>query len=419
MAMNVVEKTLARSAGREEVTAGEIIDANVDVAMIHDLTGPHTIESFHKIGAAKVWNPDKIVVIFDHMVPASTTTAAELHQMVRKFVKEQGIKNFHDVGQGGICHQVMPERGYVRPGEVIIGADSHSCTYGALGAFSTGVGATDMAAVFTTGKIWLKVPRVIKVHVTGEFRERVAAKDLVLHLIGRIGIGGANYKGIEWAGPAIRQLPIDGRLTLCNMAVEAGGKCGIVEADEKTEAYVKARTRVPFKAVKSDADADYDRVIEVDASELEPQVACPSSVDNVKPVSEVQGVSIDQAFIGSCTNGRIEDFRLAASLLKGRKVHPRVRLIITPASQLVYNEALKEGLVQTLMESGAVVTNSSCGACIGGHLGVLGPGDVCISSSSRNFIGRMGSKEAKVYLGSPITVAAAAVAGQIVDPRKI
>ena len=415
--MNIIEKILARASGRGEVSPGEIVEASIDVAMIHDLTGPLTIESFRKIGAKKVWNSQRIVVILDHIVPASSVKAAELNKVVRKFAKEQKIDNFYDIGQGGVCHQVMPEKGHVRPGELIVGADSHTCTYGAFGAFATGIGSTEMAAVFATGTLWFKVPEVIKVNGTGRFQSFVTPKDLILNIISRIKADGAIYNGIEFAGPTIRDMGVDGRMVLCNMAMEMGAKTGIIEPDETTLNYVKSRTKEPFKPVKSDLEGTYKKVLDMDVTDLEPQVSCPHSVDNVKPVSEVDKVEIDQAFIGSCTNGRLEDLRLAAKLLKGRKVREGVRLLVTPSSQEVYAEALQEGLIKTFLEAGAIVCNPTCGPCLGGHLGLLAPGETCISSSNRNFVGRMGSPKAHVYLASPATVAASAVTGKITDPR--
>jgi 3-isopropylmalate/(R)-2-methylmalate dehydratase large subunit len=312
---------------------------------------------------------------------------------------------------------VMPEKGHVRPGELIVGADSHTCTYGAFGAFATGIGSTEMAAVFVTGNLWFKVPEVIKLNVTGRFQNFVTPKDLILNIIGQIKADGAIYNGIEFAGPTIGNMSVDGRMVLCNMAVEMGAKTGIIESDETTLNYVKSRTEEPFKPVKSDSDTAYKGVLDTDVTDLEPQVSCPHSVDNVKLISEVNKVEIDQAFIGSCTNGRLEDLRLAAKLLEGRKASKRVRLLVVPASQEVYLEALQEGLIQTFLEAGAIMCNPTCGPCLGGHLGLLAPGETCISSSNRNFLGRMGSQKAYVYLASPATVAASALTGKITDPR--
>jgi 3-isopropylmalate/(R)-2-methylmalate dehydratase large subunit len=417
--MNIIEKILADASGKREVSPGEIVEASIDVAMIHDLTGPLAIKSFRNIGAKKVWDNQRIVVILDHLVPASSVISANLHKIVRNFVEEQNIENFYDVGRGGVCHQVMPEKGHVRPGEVIVGADSHTCTYGAFGAFATGIGSTEMAAVFATGKLWFRVPEVIKVNVTGKFQNLVTAKDLTLNVVGKIGADGAIYKGLEFGGSTIRDMSVDGRMVLCNMAVEMGAKAGIIEPDEKTLDYVKGRTDKTIKPVKSDPESVYEKVLDVDVSALEPQVAVPHSVDNVKPVSEVENVEVDQAFIGSCTNGRLEDLRSAARVLKGKKIARGVRLIVIPASQEIYLNALNEGLIKTFMEAGATIGNPNCGPCLGGHMGLMAEDEVCISSSNRNFVGRMGSTKSYVYLASPATVAASAVTGKITDPRRL
>ena len=417
--MNIIEKILARASEKQQVYPGEIVEANIDVAMTHDLTGPLAIKSFREIGAKKVWDNKKVIIILDHLVPASSVISAGLHKIVRNFAEEQNIKNFYDVGRGGVCHQVMPERGYVRPGEVIVGSDSHTCTYGAFGAFGTGIGSTELAAVFATGKLWFRVPEVIKVDVNGKFQNLVTAKDLTLNIVGKIGADGAIYNGLEFGGSTIREMSIDGRMVLANMAVEMGAKAGIIEPDQKTLDYVNARTDKPFKPVKSDPDTTYERVVDVDVSDLEPQVAVPHSVDNVKPVSEVEDVQVNQAFIGSCTNGRLEDLRSAAQILKGKKIARGIRLIVIPASQEIYLNALNEGLIKTFMESGATVGNPNCGPCLGGHMGILAEGEACISTSNRNFVGRMGSTKSFVYLASPATVAASAITGKITDPRKV
>jgi 3-isopropylmalate/(R)-2-methylmalate dehydratase large subunit len=416
--MNIIEKILANASGKQEVSPGEIVEAKIDVAMTHDLTGPLAIKSFREIGAKKVWDSNKVVIILDHLVPASSVISAGLHKTVRNFAEEQHIQNFYDVGRGGVCHQVMPEKGHVRPGEVIVGSDSHTCTYGAFGAFATGIGSTEMAAVFATGKLWFRVPEVIKVDVTGKFQKLVTAKDLTLNIVGKIGADGAIYKGLEFGGSTIRDMTIDGRMVLSNMAVEMGAKAGLIEPDKKTVDYVKARTDKHFNPVKSDPDSTYERVVDVDVSELEPQVAVPHAVDNVKPVSEVENVKVDQAFIGSCTNGRIEDLRSAAQILKGKKIARGVRLVVIPASQEIYLNAINEGLIKLFMDAGATVGNPNCGPCLGGHMGILAEGEACISTSNRNFIGRMGSPKSFVYLASPATVAASAITGKITDPRK-
>ena len=418
--MNITEKILAKASGKNTVQPGEIVDANVDMVMVHDLTGPLAVEAFKKIGTEKVWDNQKVVVILDHQVPAESIKAAELHKTMRQFVKDQKLR-IYDIGRGGICHQVMPEKGHVVPGTVIVGADSHTCTYGAFGAFATGIGSTEAAAVFATGKIWLKVPEAIKINVNGKFGEYVTAKDLILNIIGKLGVDGAIYKSAEFTGQTISEMSIAGRMTVCNMAVEMGAKNGIVEPDETTRKFLQDRVKTlpDFAALKSDKDAAYEQTVEFNVAELEPQVACPSSVDNVKPVSEVGNVPIEQAFIGSCTNGRIEDLRLAAQILKGEKVKDGVRALVIPASVEVYKQALAEGLIEIFTEAGAVVCGSACGPCLGGHIGLLAAGETCVSTSNRNFIGRMGSTEASVYLASPATVAASAVTGKITDLRTL
>jgi len=415
--MNIAEKILAAASRRSEVKPGEIVQARVDMAMANEITGPLAIQAFKQIGVPKVWNPRSIVLVLDHQVPADTVKSAELHRIMRTFAKEHEIPLLYDVGFGGVCHQVMVEKGHVRPGELVVGADSHTCTYGALGAFATGIGSTEMAGVFATGEIWLKVPSSIRINLDGSFSRYVTPKDLILYMIGKIGADGATYKAIEFTGPAVLQISVSGRMTLCNMAVEMGAKTGIISPDEVTLAYVEECTNRPFMLLGSDSDAIYEKTIDIDIGEFEPQVACPHSVDNVKPVKEVEGTKIDQAFVGSCTNGRLEDLELAAKFLKGRKTEKGVRLIITPASQEVYLQALRHGLFEVFVEAGAYVCSPTCGPCFGGHMGLLAPGEVCISSSNRNFSGRMGSSKAEIYLASPATVAASAVAGRIVDPR--
>ena len=417
--MNIIEKILAKASGRKQVHPGEIVEAEIKSAMIHDITGPIAVQSWKKLEEAKVWDPDRVVVIFDHFLPPPTEQAASLQKMMRGFVDEQGIRNFYDIGRGGICHQVMPERGHVHPGDVIVGADSHTCTYGAFGAFSTGIGSTEMAAVFATGQLWFKVPRTIKINITGSFAPFVMSKDLILHILGELGVSGANYRGIEFTGQTIEDMSISGRMTLCNMSIEAGAKTGIVAPDTKTAEYLGASSSNSYQDISSDEDSKYERTIQIDASTLSPQVARPHSPDNVVPIEEMSETRIDQAFLGSCTNGRTEDLRIAARILDGRRVHNCTRLIVTPASQDVYWECLQEGLFEVFTQSGAVVTNPGCGICIGTHMGILAPGDVCVSSSNRNFIGRMGSPQAKIFLASPATVAASAIAGRITDPRKL
>ncbi|RJS88101.1 3-isopropylmalate dehydratase large subunit [Candidatus Bathyarchaeota archaeon] len=414
--MNIAEKILARASGREEVKPGEIVQPKVDMAMVNEITGPLAIQAFKKIGVPKVWDNSRIVLIQDHQVPADTVKSAELHRIMRQFAEEQEIKFLYDVGLGGVCHQIMVEKGHALPGDLIVGADSHTCTYGALGAFATGIGSTEMAAVFATGEIWLRVPSTIRINATGSFKKHVTPKDLILYVIGKIGAAGATYKAVEFMGSTLSQISISGRMTLCNMTVEMGAKTGLINPDEETFNYVKSRARRPFRALKSDPDAKYEKTLEVDVDRLEPQIACPHSVDNVKPVKSVEGTEINQAFLGSCTNGRLEDLKAAAEILKGKKISRGVRMIVTPASQEVYLQALKNGFLEIFVKAGALVTNPTCGACFGGHMGLLAPGEVCVSSSNRNFVGRMGSPEAEIYLASPVTVAASALAGKIVDP---
>ncbi len=421
--MNITEKILAKASEKDKVRPGEIVDAKVDMLMVNDITGPLAVESFKKIGAPQVWDTRKVVIVLDHQIPASSIKAAELHRIMREFAREQKIPYLHDVGDGGgVCHQVMPENGYVMPGATIVGADSHTCTYGAFGAFATGIGSTEAAAVLATGKIWLKVPETIRIGVEGRFQEYVTPKDLILFVIGQIGADGATYQSVEFSGTTIRDMSVAGRMTLCNMTVEMGAKNGVIQPDEKTLEFLEGRTKEAIDSVewiRSDRDSSYERVLDFDVSNLEPQVCCPSTVNNAKPVSKVAGVKIDQAFLGSCTNGRLEDLRLAAEILRGKKVKGGVRMLVIPASLEIYLQALKEGLLEIFVEAGGFVCNPTCGPCLGGHIGTLGPGEVCISSSNRNFIGRMGSREASVYLSSPVTVAASAVTGRITDPREL
>lgn len=414
----VSEKILARSSGKEEVSAGEIVKANVDVAMMPDLTTILAVNAMKAMGAERVWDREKVVIILDHVAPASTLMAATVHRDIRRFAREQGLKHLYDV-ESGVCHQVLPEKGHVKPGALVIGADSHTCTHGAFGAFATGVGSTDMGAILATGKTWLKVPETIKVDIEGTMLEYVAPKDLILYIIGVIGADGATYNAVEFAGSTISEMSVSGRMTLCNMAIEMGGKAGIVEPDEKTFCFLRERTDGVLSPVHTDDDADYRKTLKLEVSDLEPQVACPHKVDNVKPLSEVAGTRIDQAFIGSCTNGRLEDLRAAASILRGRKVHRDVRFLVVPSSREVYLNALDEGIIQELVKSGAMFSNPSCGACFGGHIGLLAPGEVGLTTSNRNFKGRQGSPEADVYLASPAVTAASAVAGTITDPREM
>lgn len=416
MAMTMAEKILAKASGNKELEAGKIIMANIDVAMTHDLTGPLSVESFEKIGIKKVWDPEKIVIIFDHQVPADSIDAANNHMIMRKFVEEQGIQNFYDMREG-VCHQVLPEKGHVVPGEVVVGTDSHTCTHGALGAFATGIGSTDMAMVFATGKLWFKVPETIKFDITGKLQDNVFAKDVILNIIGKIGADGATYKACEFGGETTRNMTISDRMVLCNMAIEMGGKTGLVEPDQKTIHYLKGRSTKTYEIMKTDKNAQSLETIHININELEPQIACPHNVDNVKPISEVEGTHIDQVFLGSCTNGRLSDLRTAANIIKGKDISKNVRMLVIPASREVYSKAMDEGLLKTFVDSGALVCNPCCGPCLGGHIGLVGPGEVSLSTSNRNFKGRQGSSDAEVYLSSAAVAASSAVKGKITDPR--
>jgi len=417
MGKTIAEKILARASNRKEVEAGDIVEAEVDLAMSHD-NAALVSKVFGEIGAERVWDPSKIVIILDHRVPANTIKSAEGHKTIRQFVKEQGIENFHDIGEG-ICHQVLPEKGYVKPGMLIVGTDSHTTTHGAFGAFSTGIGATEMACVWATGKLWLKVPETIKIVINGKLKEMVMAKDVILHIIGEIGSDGANYKAIEFYGEVIDEISIASRMSISNQAMEAGAKVAIVPFDEKTEEFLKNRVKGKMEPVYADEDASYEDVLEFEVSNLEPQVACPHKVDNVKNIREVTGIPIDQAVLGSCTNGRLEDLAIAARILEGKKIHDGVRMIVIPASREVYIEAIRKGYIETFLKAGATIINPGCGPCLGAHQGVLASGERAISSTNRNFKGRMGSPDSEVYLASPATVAASALKGEIVDPREV
>lgn len=413
--MTMSEKILAKASNKNSSEADEIVMATIDVAMTHDLTGPLSVESFKKIGTNKVWDPNKIVIPFDHQVPADSLDAANNHIIMREFVEKQGIENFYDVNEG-ICHQILPELGHVVPGEVIVGTDSHTCTHGALGAFATGIGSTDMAMVFSTGELWFKVPETIRFNIEGKLKENVYAKDVILNIIGQIGADGATYKACEFAGNTVSNMSVSDRMVLCNMAIEMGGKTGLVEPDQKTLNYVKNRSNKPYTLFKTDLDAASLEIIDIDVENLEPQVACPHNVDNVKPVSEVDK-EIDQLFLGSCTNGRISDLRQAAKILKGNKIANGVRMLVIPASKEVYTKALNEGLMNIFVDSGALVCNPCCGPCLGGHVGLIGPGEVSLSTSNRNFKGRQGSPDGEVYLSSAAVAAASALEGKIVNPE--
>ena len=408
----ISQKILSRASGYDGMAEpGEIVEAEIDYAMSHDGTSVLAIRSFREMGSEKVWDPDRVVVPYDHIVPANNETAADLQREVRNWVREQKISHFFDCGTG-VCHQVFPEQGFALPGTLLVGADSHSCTYGAFGAFGTGVGATDMAEIYSAGRLWFRVPETIGIKVEGRLAPFVSAKDIALQVIGDLGADGATYKAVEYIGPAIEGLSISGRMTLCNLGVEMGAKAAIVPPDEKTDEWLRGRARQPYTQVFSDPDS-YQQQYDYDIAELEPQVAAPFRVDNVRPVSELAGLEIDQAFIGTCTNGRLEDLEAAAGILKGKKV--RARTLVIPASREVLLDALKRGIIQTLVEAGAMIGPPGCGPCLGAHMGVLAEGEVCVSTSNRNFPGRMG-KGGLVYLASPATVAASALQGRLAVP---
>jgi len=416
--LTLVEKILAEHSDNKEVSPGEFINVRVDLVMANDITAPIAIREFKRLGVDRVFDSNKVVMVPDHFVPNKDIASAEQAKMMREFAREQGVIYF-EVGEMGIEHVLLPEQGLVLPGEVIIGADSHTCTYGALGAFATGMGSTDIATAMATGDIWMKVPPTIRLIYHGSPGEWVGGKDLILHTIGDIGVDGALYSAMEFAGETIEALSMDGRFTMANMAIEAGAKAGIFGVDNKTQLYVKSRAERSYLVYEPDNDAEYSNVIEYNVSNMEPQVALPHSPANVKPVSQVENVEIDQVVIGSCTNGRIEDMRVAAQILKGRKVHPGVRCIIIPGSQQVYLDALAEGMLGVFIRAGAVVSTPTCGPCLGGHMGVLADGEKCVSTTNRNFVGRMGSTKAEVYLVNPAVAAASAVAGRIASPEEV
>ena len=409
MASTITEKILANASHKKEVVPGDFVVTDVSYAMAHDSTAPLAIEGFNQI-TDKIFDKDRVIIVFDHFFPAPTVAGATLHQKSRKFVMEQNISGFFT---NGVCHQLLVEK-FVSPGDVVVGADSHTCTEGALGAFTTGLGSTDIGGVFATGKCWFKVPESLKFNLTGSTQKGVYAKDVILSIVGDVGAAGALYKACEFTGDYVKDASISSRLTLCNMAIEMGGKNGIIEADQKTIDFLNGRTG---KIFKSDKDAAYDDEFEIDVSEIEPQVALPPVVDNVAPVAEVEGKPIDQAFLGTCTNGRLEDIEIATKIIRGKKIAKNVRLIVTPASQEIYFAALERGYLQDLVNAGAAVCNPTCGPCVGRHGGVLAEGEVCLSTQNRNFSGRMGSPKADIILASPATVAASVLAGKIVNPR--
>ena len=416
MGMTMTQKILAAHAGKASVAAGELIEAKLDLVLGNDVTTPVAITEFENAGFTKVFDKDKIAIVLDHFTPCKDINAAKLSLQARTFAKKHNITNFFDVGQMGIEHALLPEKGLIAAGECCIGADSHTCTYGALGAFSTGIGSTDMCAGMASGRAWFKVPAAIQFHLTGALQPWVSGKDVILHIIGIIGVDGALYKSMEFTGPGVSSLSMDDRFTIANMAIEAGAKNGIFPVDEKTEAYMTGRVSRPWTAYEPDPDAEYEKTIEIDLSTIEPTVSLPHLPSNTKTVKEVAGMDIQQCVIGSCTNGRISDLRVAAKVMEGRKVADGVRCIVIPATQDVYMQALKEGLIETFITAGAVVSTPTCGPCLGGHMGVLYAGERAISTTNRNFVGRMGHVKSEVVLSSPAVAAASAVKGTICTP---
>lgn len=415
MGKTLTEKVLGRKAGRD-VRAGDVVSVSPDYVLSHDNSAA-IIQEFRKLGVAKVKAPAKIVIVLDHIVPAADEKYAQNHKTIREFVAEQGIPNFFDIN-AGICHQVLPEQGFAAPGRVIVGSDSHTPSYGALGAFAAGIGRTETACTWATDEIWLRVPETLRVDLSGRFAPGVSAKDLSLKLIGDHGAEMANYMAVEFAGPAAGDFSVGARLTLANMSAEMGAKNGYFAPDDKALKWLEGRARGPFEVFASDPDARYDSVLAYDLNGLEPQVAAPHAVDNVKPVGSVAGRPVNQVLIGTCTNGRLEDLEAAAAIFKGRRVHPSVRTLVIPASWQVYREALKSGALAVLVDAGCVILNSGCGPCLGAHEGLLAAGEVCLSTSNRNFRGRMGHRDSEIYLASPATAAASAVTGRITDPRR-
>ncbi len=417
--MTVTEKILARASGQDEVRPGDFINARLDLALANDITAPLAIREFEAAGLTDVWDPERVVMVCDHFVPNKDIKSAEQSKLVRDFARRQGLANFFDVGRMGIEHVILPEKGLVVPGDVVIGADSHTCTYGALGAFATGVGSTDLAAGMATGEVWLRVPETIRFNYEGEPDHYVTGKDFILYTIGMIGVDGALYSAMEFGGEAIRNLSMDGRFTMCNMAIEAGAKNGIVEPDAVTGEYCRGRARREPVMARSDEEAEYARVVDIDVAAIEPQVARPHLPSNTVAAAELAGLKIDQVVIGSCTNGRIEDLRMAAAVLKGRRAHPDVRTIVIPGSQQVYRQAMKEGLIDIFIEAEAAVSTPTCGPCLGGHMGILAAGERAVSTTNRNFVGRMGHVDSEVYLAGPYVAAATAVAGTVAVPEEV
>lgn len=419
MGMTMAQKILAAHAGVELVEPGQFVDVKVDVVLANDITAPIAIREFTRIGVEGVFDRDRVIMVPDHFAPNRDIKSAEQCKVLRDFVQRQNLTHYFEVGRMGIEHILLPEQGLVLPGDVIVGADSHTCTYGALGAFATGMGSTDIAVAMATGKVWMKVPETIEFVYRGRLREWVGGKDLILHTIGVVGVDGALYQAMEFSGEAVDDLSMNGRFTMANMAVEAGAKVGLFAFDEETQAYVEPRARRTYTAYNSDRDARYAQVIELDVSKLEPQVAFPHLPSSVRPLSQVGEIPIDQAVIGSCTNGRLEDLQVTAQVLRGQKVHPYVRCIVIPGSQAVYLEAVRQGLVEAFIEAGAAVSTPTCGPCLGGHMGVLAAGERCVATTNRNFQGRMGSPQSEVYLANPAVAAASAVLGRIGGPAEL
>lgn len=422
MGMTLAEKILARASGRDRVAPDEVVVAAVDLAMSHE-NADLVRKSFLDVGVARVWDPERIVIILDHRVPAESEKTAATHKAIREFVHQQGLRYFYDVGRGGICHQVLAERGHVLPGMVVVGTDSHTTTHGAMGAFATGIGATEMTGVWIEGRLWFKVPATIRIEVSGEFAPWVSAKDLILHIIGRLGADGAEYRAVEFDGPLVRRMTVASRMVLANLSMEMGAKVAFTPVDTVLLDYLAERAgrKLPWSpGFEADLDADYERILRIDAEEIaEPQVACPHAVDQVVPLSRLGEVPVHQAVLGSCTNGRLEDLEVAARLVSGRRVHPRTRLLVIPASQQIFLEAIRLGYIPQLVAAGAMINPPGCGPCVGVHQGILAAGETCISSTNRNFLGRMGSKDSRVYLASPAVVAASAIAGRIAHPEEI
>ncbi|NLU36301.1 MAG: 3-isopropylmalate dehydratase large subunit [Clostridiales bacterium] len=419
MGMTMTQKILAAHAGLDKVAPGQLIMADLDLVLGNDITTPVAVREFEKIGAKSVFDKSKVAIVPDHFTPNKDIKSAEQCRLIRNFARSHEIENYFEIGQMGIEHALIPEKGLVVPGDVVIGADSHTCTYGALGAFSTGVGSTDMAAGMASGQCWFKVPEAIRFNLTGKLRPWVSGKDVILHIIGKIGVDGALYKSMEFGGEGLASLSMDDRFTMANMAIEAGAKNGIFEVDGKTIAYVKEHSAREYKVYEPDEDAEYAEVIDIDLSSIGLTVAFPHLPENTRTIDEAGEVKIDQVVIGSCTNGRIEDLRAAAKVLKGNKVHPGVRVIIFPATQKIYLQAMREGLLEIFIEAGAAVSTPTCGPCLGGHMGVLGKGERAVATTNRNFVGRMGHPESEVYLASPAVAAASAVTGKISSPEEV